>query len=355
MENTESKTLKIKKPFPADQRANRPKAIRISQEALIETKLLESGKMLPLVIRPAVDGIDLASWAASNRDFIETVLLNHGGILFRDFNVKPITAFEQFIKATSAELLEYRERSSPRHMVSDRIYTSTDYPANQSIFLHNENSYQQIWPLKIFFSCMTAAQEGGETPIADTRKVFARISPSTKERFMQKGWMYVRNFGDGYGLPWQTVFQTSEKAAVEEYCSRAGIEVYWKDSNRLRTRAVRPAVARHPRTGEMIWFNHAAFFHASTLESSVYEALVSEFNEEDLPTNTYYGDGSRIEDSVLDELREAYRQETVSFPWQQGDILMLDNMLTAHGRAPFIGPRKIVVGMAEPLGWKDIQ
>jgi hypothetical protein len=70
--------------------------------------------------------------------------------------------------------------------------------------------------------------------------------------------------------------------------------------------------------------------------------------EDEFPRNAYYGDGSPIETSVLDEIREVYRQEAVIYPWQEGDVLMLDNMLAAHGRMPFVGKRKIVVAMAEP-------
>jgi len=47
-----------------------------------------------------------------------------------------------------------------------------------------------------------------------------------------------------------------------------------------------------------------------------------------------------------------YQQEAVIFPWQAGDILMLDNMLTSHGRKPFVGARKVLVGMAEPFSSK---
>ncbi|MFL6253469.1 MAG: TauD/TfdA family dioxygenase, partial [Pyrinomonadaceae bacterium] len=177
---------------------------------------------------------------------------------------------------------------------------------------------------------------------------------SVRERFAEKGWMYVRNFGDGLGLDWRTVFQTTERAVVEEHCRRHGIEFEWKDGGRLRTRSVRPAVARHPRTSEMVWFNHATFFHVTTLEPPVRELLMREFDERDLPTNTFYGDGSPIEESVADELREAYRQETVVFPWQRGDLLVLDNMLTAHGRRPYAGERRILVGMAEPVSHDEI-
>src|SRR5262249_8210112 len=152
----------------------------------------------------------------------------------------------------------------------------------------------------------------------------------------------------GFGLSWQEVFQTSDKAAVEEHCRRNDIECEWKDGDRLRTRQVRQAVALHPQTGDLIWFNHAAFFHISTLDSPARELLLEEFREEDLPHNTYYGDGSPIENSVLDILREAYTQEKVTFTWQKGDVLLLDNMSVAHGREPFIGIRKVIVGMAEP-------
>jgi alpha-ketoglutarate-dependent taurine dioxygenase len=319
-------------------------------QGLVTAQPLFPDRALPLLVQPSISTLDPVSWAAHNREFIEASLRKHGGILFRNFNLKTSEQFAQFMAAIANDLLDYNERSSPRTQVSDHVYTSTDYPPAYSIFVHNENSYQQHWPMKIFVFCETPARSGGETPIADCRRVYAGLPAKIKEQFKAKKWMYVRNFGDGFGLPWRTVFQTGDHAAVEEHCRRNGIEVKWKSDDRLRLRAVRHAVHKHAYTGEDVWFNHATFFHISTMEPAIRESLLAELPEDDLPTNSYYGDGSRIEPDVLEELRQRYRAETVIFPWQQGDTLLLDNMLAAHGRAPYSGPRKILVGMAQQFG-----
>ena len=323
--------------------------ISVSPKALTRESYLRPGMTLPLVIEPSIENVSLIAWAAENRELIEQTLLRHGAILFRGFPVATPEPFQEFCRTLSGELLEYRERSSPRTRVHGNVYSSTDYPPDQTIFPHNEHSYSLTFPLRIYFFCETPAAEGGETPIADTRKVLQRIDRQVAARFIEKKWMYVRNFGDGFGLSWQTVFQTQDKSVVERYCEASGIEVEWKEGNRLRTRQVRDAITVHPQTGEAIWFNHATFFNVSTLEQRIRETLLAEFAEEDLPNNSYYGDGSRIEPEVINHLRTAYEEELVAFPWQKGDILLLDNMLTAHGRARYVGERRILVAMAEPF------
>ncbi|MDF0668420.1 MAG: TauD/TfdA family dioxygenase [Nitrospira sp.] len=333
----------------------RRKAISLSQERLVTAEPLLPEKVLPLLVQPTVTGLSLVGWAEQQREWVQTQLLCHGAILFHNFHVNGVTDFEQCVTALSGGALEYRFRASPRTQVGANVYTATDYPPDQSIFPHNEHAYSPVFPLQLFFYCAVPAQNGGETPIGDTREVHRNIDPEIKRRFLKKQILYVRNYGDGFGLPWPTVFQTEDRSQVEAYCRSVGIEVEWKTGNRLRTRQVGPAVMRHPRTQEPIWFNHGTFFHVSTLEPTIREALLKEFSEEDLPQNTYYGDGQPIEPDVLEQLRSIYQEAMVVFPWQQGDVLLLDNMLTLHGRRPYSGPRKILVAMAEACRGADLR
>lgn len=305
------------------------------------------GQFLPLVIRPENEGVDILELASGQRDLLRERLLLHGGLLFRDFPNVSIETFRQVILALSGRPLEYQERSSPRHEVSDSIYTSTDYRADHSIFLHNEQSYNITWPLHIYFHCVVAAPAGGATPLADCRKVYRRLSRSTREKLEAGGYCYARHFGESLGLPWTEAFQTDQVSEVEEYCRANDIDFRWGENNTLSTRQIRPVVRTHPQTGEAIWFNHLTFFNISALGQEVAETLMA-FGRDQLPNNTYYADGSDLEPAVYEELRSAYLAEQVSFPWRAGDILMLDNMLVAHAREPYTPPREVVVGMAEP-------
>lgn len=323
-------------------------SIERSSEGLVEVGPSVAAGGLPLVLSPrragtrALDALaDVQAYAAARLDEV-------GALLLRGFEVAGNDEFRALAAGFGAPLLGYDFGSTPRTELGDGVYSSTEYPPHQHIPLHNEQSYSRRWPLKIWFYCALASPEGGETPIADSRAVYRRMPARIRERLAERGLMYVRNFGNGLDVPWPKVFNTSERAAVEAYCRREGIACEWKEDGELRTRQVCQAVARHPRTGALVWFNQAHLFHVSNLAPEVREALLDVVGVEDLPRNVYYADGSPIEDAVLDEVRAVLESEKVVFPWQTGDVLMLDNMLVAHARHPFKGPRKVVVAMAEP-------
>jgi alpha-ketoglutarate-dependent taurine dioxygenase len=330
-----------------------PKPISVSREDLIESGPFKDGQSLPLVVRPRIEGVDLFTWAAENLNFIESTLLKQGGILFRGFDISAPARLERFAQAIRLPMMHYMEGATPRTELGNKVYTSTEYPPDESIALHNELNYVLTWPMKIMFTCSVAPPQGGETPIADVRGVLKRIGPLIVDRFRRKGWMLMRNFGDGISLPWQAAYRLNEAWEMEAYCKKARIDYEWKGGERLRTRQVRPAIRTHPKTAEPVWFNHIAFWHVSSLRPQVREIFQKEFAEDDLPYNTYYGDGTPIEDEIVAEIRQAYDAETVAFPWEKGDLLLMDNMLVAHGRKPFGGERKILVMMGTPYSDAD--
>jgi alpha-ketoglutarate-dependent taurine dioxygenase len=314
-------------------------------------------KALPLLCKPELPGVNLASWGAACRAEIEAKLLEHGAILFRGFDVKGVADFDATVQQISGGAVHYMFRASPRTQVDSRfnVYTSTDYPAPERIFPHNEHSYSPVFPLQLYFYCELPSATGGETPLGDTRAVLERIRRDVRDRFVAKKIMYVRNYGDGMGLPWQTVFQTNDRAEVERYCESVGILPEWKSDDRLRTRQIGPAVVKHPVTKQDVWFNHATFFNALTLPESARARLLEEFSEQDLPQNTFYGDGSPIEPEVIGHLQDVYRSAMVEFSWQAGDVVLLDNMLTLHARNSFTGPRRVLTAMARAQKSADLE
>jgi alpha-ketoglutarate-dependent taurine dioxygenase len=305
--------------------------------------------MLFQIQAPAPE-VPLAEWAADQSGRIGSLLLDHRALLFRGFPVRSAADFRAFVHATShGPLLEYKDRSTPRYEVADGVYVSTVYPNDQRIHPHNEGTYWKSWPLKIAFCCLQAATRGGETPIVDVRGVYQRIDPEVRERFAEKQVMYVRNYHQRVGLSWQETFQTQDPAVVAVYGAQNDIRVEWSAGGQLRTRQVRPAIRCHPVTGEPVWFNHAAFFHVSSLDPIVQEALIGSYGLDGLPLNTSFGDGTPIEAEVVAHIREAYAAETQMFPWQPGDVLLLDNMSMAHAREPYVGERQVIVAMTEAL------
>jgi len=301
---------------------------------------------LPLVLHG--DGESVHERIREDRDSIRDALARHGAVLLRGFEVAGVPGFDQVVRDLSGAPLTYSERSTPRSRISGNVYTSTDYPPQEEIFAHNENSYQAVWPLTLYFYCVEPPTTQGATPLASTRRVLASIDPEIRAEFERRKWMVVRNYGDELGLPWQEAFNTDDRGEATAYCERNGIRAEWLSGDHLRTRAVREPVHRHPATADRVWFNHATFFHVSTLPPEVREGLLEMCGEENLPNNTYYGDGGRIPDDVLDHLRDCYRKATVRFDYERDDVLVVDNMLSTHAREPFTGPRRIAVAMAEP-------
>ena len=322
--------------------------------AMLKTGL-PTGKTLPLVVesedatRDTDPGCDaLTQRWLERRDDLREKLLLRGALLLRGGRVLKPSELARFAREFSGSpLLDYAGGVSPREALGHGVYTSTEYPESYALSLHNEMSYTYRWPALLFFHCAVAPAGGGETPVADSRRLLKATDADVVERFKRAGVRYERNLtGDpSSGYSWQAAFETADRRVVEDYCRRGRVSFIWKGDGGLRLREVRPATAAHPETGEEVWFNQADGFHPSGMGEETYRALVSEVGEDNLRLNARFGDGSVVEAALLDRVRAAMREEMALVPWQAGDILVLDNMLAAHGRMPFTGPRKILLAM----------
>ncbi len=335
---------------------------------------------VPLVVHadgnPGVEG--LVAWLTDQAGHVREQLTQHGAILFRGFDVSEAGDFERIARAIDDGLKNQYLGLSPRNALTDYVFTASEIPSLFPIPEHNEMSFVVNPPRSVFFWCQAAPAAGsGETPLADMRQVYKDLDPEVRERFEKRGIRIVRNYqAPGKSRPWDLtqlkpwvdMFQTTDHAIVEEKCAKENFTAVWGDDNSLKLLSSQPAVKLHPKTGERVWFNHAAVLHASNgdgelrriflLRPSVRSFLAwmaaKAFtvaqrrlrSPENLPMHCTYGDGTTIPDSDMEAVRDAIWQNLVVTPWKNGDVLAIDNDSTAHGRLPFSGPRMIAVAWA---------
>ncbi|HEX8735722.1 MAG TPA: TauD/TfdA family dioxygenase [Pyrinomonadaceae bacterium] len=322
---------------------------------MMKTSFLNPQK-LPLVVQPLEDKENKADldWlietAEIQKDFFREKLLKHGALLFRGYGVRSVSGLERFVHEFSGgeKLFGYAGGVSPRNPLnSGGVYTSTEYPAEYALSLHNELSYADLYPRHLYFCCLTPAETGGETTLGDSRRILQNIDPKVVETFKNKKICYVRNLypDKGSGYSWQEAFETDDRQTVEACCRKIGAQLQWKPDGSLRVSQIRPAVINHPTTGEEVWFNQADGFHPSNLDAETYQTLFAAAGEDAFRLNVFYGDGSPIDSEALAHIRAVLHRETIPHRWQAGDVLILDNILAAHGRMPFTGERKIALAM----------
>lgn len=306
---------------------------------------------LPVLIHPNSGGFDLSGWFAENKEVIESLTLKYGGVLFRGFDIDTIERFNELMACYSNESIPYMFRSSPRYAISDRVYVSTTHPQQREIKMHSEQSYSFAWGKKIIFCCITEPGSQGETPIANNRNILRHLSPELIQKFREHGVIYERNLSTEIGMAVKEVFQMDDEQEIKAYCDQNNIEISFSSPEDAVIRWKRPAIVQHPDTGETIWFNHAYFFNKYSILEEIGLSYDDDSLDDYLASNTFFGDGSPLTHEEYLEIGSAYEKEKVVFTWQKGDVLFLDNMLTAHGRSPYTGDRKIVVSIIEPCSF----
>ncbi|MET7644609.1 TauD/TfdA family dioxygenase [Streptomyces sp. NPDC005426] len=279
---------------------------------------------------------------------LDDLLLSNGAVVFRGFRITP-AALGGVLDRILRNRLAYVHGNSPRSHVGDRVYTSTEYPAEQTISMHNELSYSARWPSRLAFYCETTPGSGGATPVVPGVAWLAALSPELRAAFAG-GVRYTQNLHDGHGFgkSWQETFEASGRAEVERHLEAMdGTTWEWKRDGGLRIAQIRPATVTHPVTGAEVWFNQADQWHHAALGDETAAALAAIMPEEDLPQHVTFADGSPIDPAYVLEIRDRGLATAVDVDWQAGDLLVIDNVLVAHGRRPYAGPRRVLVAMSD--------
>ncbi|MFC5994749.1 TauD/TfdA family dioxygenase [Pseudonocardia hispaniensis] len=307
----------------------------------------------PPMLRAETGG-DPLRWAAEHRDALRAVVLEHGAVLVRGLGLHDVAEIDAvFRRLAGTDLMTEREAFAARTTYADGLYSSSRWPPKQPMCMHHELSYALEFPGLMLFACRTAATDGGATGVADSPTVLDALPAELVERFEREGWLLARNYNDEIGATFAEAFGTEDRGAVEAYCRANAIEFDWRPDGGLRTRQRRSAVVRHPVTGRRCWFNQIAFLNEWTLDPEVREFLVEVYGSDGLPFNTCFGNGDPIGEDIVALLNETYDARTAREPWQPGDLMLVDNIRTAHSREPYSGSREVLVAMADAVHLAD--
>jgi alpha-ketoglutarate-dependent taurine dioxygenase len=259
---------------------------------------LQPGK--PPMVR-AETGADPANWAAGHRNALRAVVAEHGSVLIRGLGLRDAAGTGAVFQRLAVSLMPEKEAFAPREPHAGGLYSATPWPPNQQMCMHHELSYRLEFPGLMLFACLRAAASGGATAVSDSPAVLGALPADLVQRFEREGWMLVR----------------------------------------------------HPVTGQRCWFNQIAFLNERTIDPEVREYLIDLYGEDGLPFTTRFGNGDPVGEDIVELLNETYEAHTMREPWQSGDLLLADNIRTAHAREPYEGSREVLAGLADPVRLAD--
>ena len=307
------------------------------------------GQPFPLVLSPKAPGKgidDTLDWLASNGDALRARMIETGAILLRNFPIQSPADFDAVVRAAGFQGMPYVGGAAPRNeVVKGRVLTTNESPPSEPIPFHHEMSQVPNPPAYIMFYCDVPPEQGGETPIVLSNRVYTRfrdISAEFADRLEDKGVRYVRvmpgedDDSSAIGRSWRSTFLTDSREEAEQKMQDMGMEWKWLDNDELYTvtRAL-PAIRTDERSGRKTFFNSVV---------AAYTGWVDSRND---PTKAVRcGDDTPVDGDVLLQTAQAMKEECVAFKWQKGDILLIDNALVMHSRNPFSGRRSILASIA---------
>ena len=298
------------------------------------------------------DGLNSMSsfldWAISEAGAIKAELEKSGAILFRGFPVESAEDFDAFTQVFDYDEFTYKESLSNavRVNLTRRVFTANEAPPDVEIFLHHEMAQTPIYPEKIFFCCLSAAEQGGATPLCRSDLLYAKFKsehPEWAALFVEQGLKYnthmpaVDDEQSGQGRSWMSTLNVSNRAEAEDRLSELGYSWGWQDDGSLVTTSPRLAAVRQLGDGSESFFNQVIAAYCGWKRR----------DDSNLPVVTF-GNDDLIPEAIMDTIVELSHQFVYAAQWQDGDIALVDNFRVMHGRYSYSGDKKrrVVVCLA---------
>lgn len=335
-------------------------ACDIAGLASIATCFLPAAGAPPLFIELRPEALlstsDFIDWVREHRPLLDALILEHGGIVLRDFPIATAAQFDTFVGLFPVFDGGYVAGMSPRGKVTGNVLESTRLAENLKIILHSEMAYMKRYPPRIAFFCRQAATEGGATTIGSAREFIRRLPAGLMDRLERHQIHIVRNYAarsssNGAStvashelVGWNDAFFTDDAAEVEARCRDAGMEALWNGDGSLTLLDIAAPFTQHPVTGERFYRNN---LHANRGANGRWGNDEKLQRDARRSSGQFLDTGEPLSAEEAAGIRSILEDIEISWRWRDGDVMLLDNLQMLHGREAFSGPREVLVALLD--------
>ena len=277
--------------------------------------------------------------------------------LLRNTGMTGLSEMATWLQQLGLQQMDYAGGTGHREPLGSGVLSVGIEPHYTNIEPHCEMSFWTYYPRYILFGCIEIPATGGETVIADNRRVTEDIwETETGQRIFEKGIRYIRNFADANKpdcIPstksWQEAFEFSDWGELENFCEDNDWQLLRRKDGSTQVSYTEVGFEYDPRTGTNLLFTSMARLGRAFDDWPPYNSLPN--NQR--PYHVTYADGSEFSSADLDTLERIFARYSIAIPWQPGDIAVLDNITWPHARPPYQlqsgEQRRIGVLVSEPV------
>ncbi|MGI9414785.1 MAG: TauD/TfdA family dioxygenase [Hyphomicrobiales bacterium] len=322
----------------------------------------------PLVIEADGDApADLVDAVARNADRVRGHLFDAGAVLLRGFHSASAGDFEAALAALGLNPTgDYLFGIAKRERHSGAAFTSTTWSKRAILPPHTEMAYMRRRPSWIAFYCAAPASRYGETPCFDMAAAYRALPSRLAELLRDATATYTRRIPKvrgrfGYQRTVAETFGTEDRDEISTLCKDLDVIPRWIAPDLLEAVTHVDAVVRHPSSG-------ALCLNAQFTEPAAFRYLFRRFadrftlSERCLQEALLFGaglvrggthqsiriDGRRLAARDVRTIYDCMFGASAIFEWRRGDLLLLDNIRSGHGRLNVVGPRQILTCFGDP-------